>query len=393
MYYDCIIVGAGAAGLFCGASFPRKINGLLLEKTPRTGTKLLMSGSGQCNITHDGSIKDFVSCYGKNGGRIRSCLYQYHNLHLRDFLARHGVATFVREDGKVFPASLDAKEIRDMLLAGCRENGFDLKTSQEVTALSFENDVWKVETSGGSYMAKAVVLAAGGCSYPSTGSDGSIFPILTNDLGVEIIRPKPALSPLKVEGYPFTELSGIAFPHARVSIFHQEKRVIDNTGGLLFTHHDLSGPAVMNISKYAAQGDILEINYLHPLSYEEVLSALKNSMADSRESTANILAKEFLLPKRFARIMAARFGNSPKELSKGLTADRFDITSAGNFRQAMATAGGVSLSEINTKTMEFKKYPGLFAIGEMLDVDGITGGYNLQFAYSSALAAMHKLNQ
>lgn len=391
MVYDCIIVGAGAAGLFCGAAGSKKINGLILEKTKRYGTKLLMSGNGQCNITHDGSIKNFIPCYGKNGGRIRSCLYQYHNQHLRDFLEANGVKTFVREDGKVFPVSLDAKEIRDMLLEKCKSNGFTMKPQCEVTGLKFENNLWQIKTDTDTYSAKSVVLATGGCSYPTTGSDGSIFHVLKRDLGIDIVQPKPALSPLKVQEYPFTELSGISFANAEASIYHNGKRAACNVGGLLFTHHDFSGPAVMNISKYGENGDTVMLNYLHPQTYEEVLARLKKAMAGSKENTANILAKTFDLPKRFTRIMADRFGNSPKELSKGLTSDRFIITSIGNFRQAMATAGGISLSEVNMKTMELKKHPGLFAIGEVLDIDGITGGYNLQFAYASARVSMDKI--
>lgn len=393
MVYDCIIVGAGAAGLFFGATGSKKINGLILEKTKRYGTKLLMSGNGQCNITHDGSIKDFIPCYGKNGGRIRSCLYQYHNQHLRDFLETNGVKTFVREDGKVFPVSLDAKEIRDMLLEKCKSNGFTLKPQCEVTGLNFENDLWQVKTDTDTYSAKSVVLATGGCSYPTTGSDGSIFHVLQRDLNLDIVQPKPALSPLKVLDYPFTELSGISFTNAEASIYHNDKRVAYNVGGLLFTHHDFSGPAVMNISKYGENGDTVMLNYLYPRTYEEALATLKKAMSGSKENTANLLAKSFNLPKRFTRIMTNRFGNSPKELSKGLTSDRFIISSIGNFRQAMATAGGISLSEVNMKTMELKRYPGLFAIGEMLDIDGITGGYNLQFAYASARTALNKINE
>ncbi len=387
MIYDCIIVGAGAAGLFCGAAFPQKINGLVLEKTKRIGTKLLMSGNGQCNITHDGSIKDFVSCYGKNGGKIRSCLYQYHNDHLRGFLHENGVETFAREDGKVFPVSLDAKEIRDMLQKKCQSNGFTFQLEQEVTGLHPDNNLWQVTTTADRLLTKTVVLATGGCSYPTTGSDGSIFSVLKRDLGIEIVQPKPALSPLKVKDYPFTDLAGISFDNAAVSIFHEGKKVISNAGGLLLTHKDFSGPAVMNISKYAENGDNAVFNYLYPLSYEEVHGKLKKVLAESREHTSNILSKAFDLPKRFTKTITERAGNSPKDLAKAFTGDTFTITSIGSFNQAMATAGGIALSEINTKTMELKKHPNLFVIGEALDIDGITGGYNLQFAYSSGITA------
>ncbi len=387
MIYDHIVIGAGAAGLFFGATINRKCNGLILEKTKRIGTKLLMSGNGQCNITHSGSIKDFISCYGKNGGKIRSCLYQYHNVHLRDFLRQNGIETFVREDGKVFPKSLDAKEIRDMLQHKCVENGFSIMTECEVTAISRCDSHWQVTCGRENFWAQNIIFATGGCSYPTTGSNGSILSVLQRDLGIDIIKPKPALSPIKVQDYPFTEISGIAFPGAQAVILHDGKTAASNIGGLLFTHRDFSGPAVMNISKYGENGDQLKLNYLYPMTYEEVFAKLKQVMNLSRENTSNIVANAFDLPKRFARIITERAGNSPKELAKVLTSDAFTITSIGSFNQAMATAGGISLKELNTKTMELKNHPGLFAIGEVVDIDGITGGYNLQFAYSSAMAA------
>lgn len=393
MVYDCIIIGAGAAGLFCGASFSKKTKGLILEKTKRTGTKLLMSGNGQCNITHDGSIKDFIPCYGKNGGKVRNCLYQYHNNHLRLFLEEKGVQTFVREDGKVFPKSLEAKEIRNMLADQCRKNGFSIMTETPVTALEKEGQLWKLSSNEKTYLTHNVVIAVGGCTYPTTGSDGSFYQILKRDLNLDIIQTKPALSPLKVKDYCFTDLAGIAFPKAEASIFHGDKRVAVNVGGLLFTHKDFSGPSVMNISKYAEPGDLLKLNYLYPHNFEDTFAKLKHAMDNSKENMANTLSNTFDIPKRFARILAERCGNSPRELSKALTGDTFTITSIGSYNQAMATSGGISLKEIHTKTMELKNHPNLFAIGEVVDIDGITGGYNLQFAYSSARACAAKLNQ
>jgi len=124
MVYDCIIIGGGASGLFCAAAFSEKINGLILEGSKKAGTKLLMSGSGQCNITHSGSIKDFVSKYGKNGGKIRSCLYQHSNRNLEAFLNQNGVPTMTREDGKVFPKSLNARDVLGMLLRRAEKTDF-----------------------------------------------------------------------------------------------------------------------------------------------------------------------------------------------------------------------------------------------------------------------------
>lgn len=387
MYYDCIIVGAGAAGLFCGASFPSKVNGLILEKTRRIGTKLLMSGNGQCNITHGGSIKDFIPCYGKNGGRIRSCLYQYNNDHLRGFLKENGVETFVREDGKVFPKSMDAREIKEMLQNKTQQNGFIIQRESAVTGISKTDYGWCVSTERNDYLAKKVILATGGCSYPTSGSDGSIFEVLKRDLNIEIIPPKPSLSPIKVQDYPYTNLSGIAFSNASVTLTEGDRKLAAHSGGLLLTHRDFSGPAVMNISKYGIIGGQIRLNYIHPLSYEDAFAILQKAMEGSKESMEKILTTAFDLPKRFTKVITQRVGNSPKALAKVLTGETFTITSIGSFNQAMATAGGIALAEVNTKTMELKRHSGLFAIGEMLDIDGMTGGYNLQFAYASACTA------
>jgi len=412
--YDCIIIGAGAAGLFCSAMMPQPADGLILEKTPRPGTKLLMSGSGQCNITHAGSIKDFISCYGKNGGKVRSSLYKYSNISLVEILESNGVPTVTREDGKIFPASMDAHDVLDLLLRRTKQNGFEIRYNSEVTTIeqlseeaaasdsgteepsgaladktshSVASARWRVTAGDRMYMARNLVIAIGGCSYPTSGSDGSLFKVLKRDLGIKITPLKPALSAIKPEEYPYADLSGISFDNAHISIWHDNKKAAENIGPLLLTHQDFSGPAVMNISKYAENGDIIRINYLYPLDNQQALSLLKQAAHGNKGSLAGIISSEFDLPKRFSQLLTSRYGESLKTLAAQLTGEAFTIRSAGGWNKAMATSGGIDLSQINPTTMEFRKLPGLFAIGEALDVDGITGGYNLQFAYSSGCAA------
>ena len=409
--YDVIIIGAGASGLFAAAAADLDAKGLILEKTSRPGTKLLMSGSGQCNITHAGSIKDFVDCYGDKGKKIRSCLYKHSNLELMDFLESNGVEVFTREDGKVFPRSMDAHDVLYMLLRKAKKNGFELKCDSEVAGLrqAPDNDIngqinsddgasplWQVICGDTAYTARNVIIATGGCSYPTTGSDGSFFNVLSEDLNINITELKPSLTPIQVNEYPYGELSGISFESIHTSIWHKdktapagsEKKIADTCDDLLFTHKDLSGPAVINISKYAVPGSKLKINYLHPLNYEQVLDRLKSAFHGAKGSTANILAAEFDLPKRFCQLFVERHGEALKNLAHGLTGEEFVINSVSGFNKAMATAGGIDLRQLSTATFGFKEYPGLYAIGEALDVDGITGGYNLQFAYSSARATM-----
>ena len=398
--YDVIIIGGGASGLFAAAAADlhakgtasqckgSAFKGLILEKTAHPGTKLLMSGSGQCNITHAGSIKDFIGCYGDKGKKLRSCLYKHSNLALMEFLEDNGVEVFTREDGKVFPKSMDAHDVLYMLIRRAKKNGFELKCGSEVTRLLQATDSWTVTANDTLYHARNVIIATGGCSYPTTGSDGSFFNVLRNDLSIEITELKPSLTPIQVNEYPYAELSGISFENINTSIWHKDKKIAETCEDLLFTHKDLSGPAVINISKYAQPGGKLKINYLHPLNYEQVLSMLKSAFHGAKGSTANIIASEFDLPKRFCQLLTARHGEALKTLAHSLTGEEFIINSVSGFNKAMATAGGIALDQINTSTFGLKNHPGLYAIGEALDVDGITGGYNLQFAYSSAKSAM-----
>ncbi len=445
MIYDVIIIGAGAAGLFCGSApdwarggvsnqeitnipigdtgrFDRPsatekcaFRGLVLEKGKRPGRKLLMSGSGQCNITHAGSMKDFIGCYGgfplfgdvqrkppksadhtavrkKHSSLLRNCLYKYNNLSLMDFLESGGVKTAVREDGKVFPASMDAHDVLELLLRKTAENGFEIRYGSGVERIeAMPRHLWKVHTTGDTYATRTIIIATGGCSYPTTGSDGSMFPILERDLGIAVTPLKPALSSIQVCDYPYGALSGISFEASGISIWRDGRKIAQNTGALLFTHQDLSGPAILNISKFAEAGDVLKINYVAPLNYNDVLSRLKSATHGSRSGFAGIIAAEFHLPLRFCKELIGQCGESLKLWARLLTGQELTVSSTSGFNKAMATSGGVELSQVDMTTMELKAHPGIYIIGEALDVDGITGGYNLQFAYSSGRVAVYSI--
>ncbi|HIU25957.1 MAG TPA: aminoacetone oxidase family FAD-binding enzyme [Candidatus Copromorpha excrementigallinarum] len=387
MIYDCIVIGAGASGLFFAAVRNRPVNGLILERTGMAGTKLLISGNGRCNITHSGSIKDFIPRYGKNGRLIRRCLYKYSNSSLIDFLESGGIKTVTRDDGKVFPFSMRAADIRDFLLKKASENGFKIKYRVSPKCISKVSEGWSVLTDKGSFTGKVLIIAAGGCSYPSTGSDGSIFPVLTKHLGLSVTDLTPALCSVVPEDYPYGGLSGISFENVRISAFRGEKKTGENTGALLFTERSLSGPAILDLSGSLKKGDTLNINYLYPLSYEEALEKLKKIERESSGSLPSVIREAAGLPSRFCRSLSDRYGPSLKMTASCLTGEKFTVKNLSGFQKAMVTRGGIALSEIDTSSMELKRFPGLFAVGEVCDIDGATGGYNLQFAYSSAGAA------
>ncbi len=395
MNYDCILIGGGASGLMF-ASKLHNVNNLLLEASPRLGSKLLMSGGGHCNITHGGSIKDFVDCYGDSGKRLRSCLYKHSNLELIDMLEKGGIATVTNDEGRVFPASMRAKDVLEFFEKRAYRNGWDIRLDSKVVSISpAPSKGYEIATSDGStYQAKRLIIATGGITYPRTGSDGSLFKVL-RDLGVSITKLHSVLAPLSIENYPYSELAGISLGDISIQTGTNKKNRHEYRGSMLFAHNDITGPAVLNISRYAAPGSEIIINYIP--DFESPMETLQRELSSRRADYSTIIAEIFELPKRFAQVIvlrassakekatASRDGISIKRIIQLLTSDRLIVESRGG--NGMVTSGGVELGEISTKTMELKKHPGIYVIGEALDVDGITGGYNLQFAYSSASAA------
>ena len=446
-YSDTIIIGAGAAGLMCAANLHG--SAIILEATSRIGTKLLMSGNGHCNITHAGSIKDFPSCYGSAGRSIRKILYKYSNDDLIGYLESHGIKTITSEENRVFPESMCAQDIRDLLLSEAESHGFKVITNRKVVDVKHDSEYITVlatapDGQAFSYAAKHLVVAAGGRSYPRSGSDGSMYDVLSASLGIEHTTLQPSLAPLSVADYPYGELAGISIDNISVSIYPKVgRRLAQLSGSVLLTHENFSGPVILNASKYAEAGSYLVLNYLG-ISREEAADRLNpdtfagtcgDSKADilnrvnytgcdsSAESLnqkigvscdkragsfnqktgkripagggdlATGISSEFALPRRFAKLVAKRAAGSHKKAAVLLTEDRFEIESRGDFDKAMVTAGGLRLEQFDCKSMQLKSDPEIYCIGEILDVDGITGGYNLQFAWSSARAAAASISE
>ena len=385
--YDIIIIGSGVSGLFFASGLGKKVNGLILNQAKTPGLKLLMSGGGSCNLTHSGSIKDFTDCYFENGKKIRGCLYKYSNISLMEFFQSRGLKLLTRDDGKVFPNSMKAKDVLDLLLEESRKNGFELKNNCKVTAISPGDEYHIVVAGNDKLCCKYLVIASGGCSYPTTGSDGSMFSIIKTLPGVKVEPLHPSLAPIYVKNYPYSELSGISFPGAEGSIYRDEKKIASITGDLLLTDRCFSGPLALHLSREANPNDKLIINYLgneFDMSYKKKISKL---LAETKSKPSTVLSKEFTIPKKFSDCIDKRASGKASEIASMLLSDSFDIEYPGGFNKAMATRGGISLSSVSTKSFELKSCDRIYALGEVLDVDAMTGGYNIQFAYSSAMAA------
>ena len=399
--YDTIVIGAGAAGLFYGALSEPGTDSLIIDHSERPGLKLLISGSGQCNITHDGSIKDFITRYGQNGRYIRSALYSANSLSLIEFLNKNGIKTITREDGKIFPESLKASEILNLLIKKSEANGFPLLLKQNITDIRCDDSdgTYTVSTENSSFKAKKLVIATGGMSYPKTGSDGSLYPLIEK-LGIQMTPARPALVPIYTHNYGYKSLSGISFKAVSVRLLENNREVAAATGDILLTHRAFSGPAILDISRYAAQGYELEINYIYPITGQKAADMIKAGFQGNSRELHTYISRTFKIPDAFAVKLIEDAGICPymktsctegdeiAKIAEALTCHRYAVSGTGSFGEAMVTAGGVSLDEVNLRNMESKKHSNLFFIGEVLDIDGDTGGFNLQFAYSSAMAAV-----
>jgi predicted Rossmann fold flavoprotein len=400
--YDTIVAGAGPAGLACALCAAEEGTVLLIEKNPDPGRKLRLSGSGKCNITHGGDIRSFFTRYGDHGAFLKPALLNFSNCHLIALLESYGIRCGEEPDGKVFPESRRAADVLNALLVAVQESGAVVRYSDPVQDAVKKEEIFKITTAGKRYDARALVIATGGKSYPGTGSTGDGYR-LAEKFGHSIIAPAPALTPVFVASYPFSDLTGISFSGAELSLFREGKKVRSHAGDLLLTHTGLSGPAILDFSRYIRSGDILRISFLPKEQRDGVSSDFSRTLNLSGTKMVKTVLAGYRLPERFlVRILeiagippgttCAHLSESArKRLIASLTDFPFTVSRLGGFDEAMVTSGGVSLAEINQKTMESRLVPGLYFAGEVLDIDGDTGGFNLQAAFSTGVLAGSRL--
>jgi len=403
MIYDLIIIGAGAAGLFAASNVPSDWKVLLLEKTERPGQKLLMAGAGQCNLTNAADIKTFLMRYGANGAKLRPVLFPFSNRALMAWFEERGLPLLTRADGKVFPASLKSADVLQLFLTLAAQNGVELRLAATVTALTaLSEGGFALRTPTECLRAQHVLVATGGASFPQTGSDGGFFDCL-EPLGVPLISRRPALAPVFVHDYPFAALSGVSILDVGLMLHMEHTTPICGRGNLLFAHRYFSGPVILTYSHYAAAGMTFSLNYLPDTDATALRKSLLEAASGEKRQILTLLEDVLHLPRRFLEIICVRAKISPDTkasqlggaemgaLANFLTADTFQISRLGGFDTARATAGGVSLEAVDLRTMESRTIPDLYFAGEVLDVDGDTGGYNLQFAFSSAKRAIESI--
>jgi predicted Rossmann fold flavoprotein len=397
--YDCIVIGAGPAGLWCAihAAVPgRRI--LLLEKNPGPGSKLLLAGSGQCNFTHAGSVQEFISHYGDHGKFLKPALFSCSNQALCVFFALQGLGAVTDENGKIFPETRKSEDVLALLVKEGKQRGVDFHGAEPVTRVSRRTGGFEVTTQNSTYQSPVLVITTGGASYPKTGSTGDGFRFAAS-LGQPVTDTAPALTPLRILAFPFAALSGISFDHMRFSVWRAGKKIADHRGDVLFTHLGLSGPGILDASRDIRPGDVVRLSFAGDLSSGEFAADLIKRVDENRSWQISTTLAAYPVPERLNRKLLALSG-IPMDLKgsqfsavqrsrliENCTGFPLTVLAPGDLTVAMATRGGVALEQVNPKTMESKIIPGLYFGGEVLDIDGDTGGYNIQAAFSTGFLA------
>lgn len=386
---DAIILGAGAAGLMCAAEAGKRGRRVVvLEAAARPGNKILISGGGRCNFTNLHTAPDrYVSV---NPHFAKSALSRYTPADFIELVDARGIAWHEKTLGQLF-CDGPARQILDLLLDDIAATGGEVACGQAITDVSHADGRFRVTAGNRTITAPALVVATGGPSIPKLGASGFAYE-LARQFGLKVVEPRPALVPLTLPGEEalFRELSGVAAP------------VIASTGeaafreAALFTHRGLSGPAILQISTYWRRGQPLWIDFL-PDEPEDWLPSAKR--ATPRASLASLLKDR--LPDRLALALCdrlaleGRLADLPdtklREAASRLRRWRFMPNGTEGMAKAEVTAGGVSTAELSSKTMEAKRLPGLYVIGEAVDVTGWLGGYNFQWAWASGWAAAQSI--
>ncbi|MSR77188.1 MAG: NAD(P)/FAD-dependent oxidoreductase [Candidatus Omnitrophica bacterium] len=399
MIWDITIIGAGAAGLMTAIHATggnRRV--LLLDSKERIGAKILMSGGTRCNVTNlQVDVKDFQSEHPRV---VRNILSAYPSSKAVNFFESIGVILALEEGGKFFPETQSAKTVLEGLLSEVKNRNVDLVTGRRVESVEVDLASFHIRGKGFEYESKTVVICTGGLSYPGTGSDGKGYEIARH-FGHSLIETMPALTPLSTNDPDWKSLSGLSL-FCRLVLKTGVKERASYEDSFLFTHFGFSGPSVLDISRHwlhwKKEEPILTANFL-PKETEETLRA---TLLEMTTEHFDWTLKRFLcekLPERLVEIILKkssipkdqRLKQLKKEAREVLIRNLFrmplSITGVFGYQKAEVTAGGVTLDDLDPRTLESKRQPGLFFAGEVVDVDGRIGGFNFQWAWASGVAA------
>jgi predicted Rossmann fold flavoprotein len=385
--YDVVVIGAGAAGMMCAIEAGKRGRSVLvLDHAAKPGEKIRISGGGRCNFTNiHASPKNFIS------GNPHFCISALSRYTQRDFIAlveRHGIAYHEKTLGQLF-CDGSARLIIDMLVSEMQDRGVELVLSTEVRDVDKTAEGFVLALSTGTVACRSLVVACGGKSIPKMGASGFGYELAAR-FGVAVVETRPALVPLTFDARTLERLAPLAGNAVDAEIACGKTRFSE---AMLFTHRGLSGPSILQISSYWREGDEIRIAMLPGVNVAELLRAARR--VNGRQAVQTVLANH--LPKRLAQAVAERTGIDGnladltdlqmKTVDAAVNDWRIKPAGSEGYRTAEVTLGGVDTNALDQKTMQAKSVPGLFFIGEVVDVTGWLGGYNFQWAWSSGWVA------
>ena len=400
------VIGGGPAGIMAAAAAADcGHDSVLLEKNEKLGKKLFLTGKGRCNITNAADVPEIIRNIHGNGAFLNSSMRAFDNQDVMEFFRQQGVPVKVERGNRVFPVSDKAQDVVDAMVHRLHELDVRIELEMPVADILLqEGRVAGVRTkSGAHYKADAVILAVGGASYPGTGSTGDGYE-MAKKLGHTVVPLRPSLVPLETEEEWVKDVQGLSLRNVRATLLAGGEKVQEMFGEMMFTHFGVTGPIILSMSRRAAkclaEGKFVELELnLKPALTPEKLDAriqrdfeqhirksLKNGLLDllPHKLIEPVLDCAYLDPEKPVHQVTAEERHRLAETLQHLT---LTIAKTRPLAQAIVTAGGVSVREINPKTMESKLVPGLYFAGEVVDVDAYTGGYNLQAAFSMGNAA------
>lgn len=404
--HDIVIIGAGPAGLMAGFFAARSgASVLVLEKMREPLRKLRITGKGRCNLTNTAPLRTFLAETGPQPNFLKPAFHRFFNDDTIAFFEEIGVKTVVERGGRVFPESNSAVDVAKRMLAHAERCGVSIRCDCRIQRiLAEEGRITGVELATGEFVpGKAFILATGGASYPATGSSGDSY-TLARSLGHRVTPVRPALVPVETEGESARNLQGLSLVNVQVNVWIGGKKAGDEFGEMLFTHFGLSGPIVLTLSRrfneaiQARKEVVFSIDLKPALDDRKLDQRLQRDLDEHGRTKLANLFKEWLPSKlipEFLRLLELDGGKWANQVSaeerkriRLLMKDfRFRVTALRPFSEAIITSGGISLDEVQSRTLGSRLYPNLFFAGEALDLDANTGGYNLQIAFSTGVLA------
>lgn len=397
------VIGAGASGLM--AAYAAAANGndvTVFEKNEKSGKKIYITGKGRCNVTHSCEPSEFLLNVVNNSKFLSSAIYGFSPEDCINFFENGGVKLKEERGARIFPVSDKASDITKCLENYCKSSGVKFNFNEKILKIAIlHSTMFDIITSKSQYSFDKVIVCTGGLSYPSTGSDGDGYDF-ARSAGHKIVPLKQALCGLNLKGAFYKQLQGLTLKNINLSVYCGSKKIKELFGELLFTHFGISGPVVLSASSLINRLDMNKVRLsldLKPALTAEMLDKrlLRDFEAYKNKSVANCLKE--LLPAAIIEETLKRSGIDGNLRTNSVTREQrarllttvknFDmlVSSLRDFSEAIVTSGGVDVNEINPKTMESKLVKGLYFCGEVLDVDGFTGGFNLQIAFSTGYAA------